>query len=78
MILRRAVGDGVADRLVLRHVVRVDMAGMQEAEMRGVDLALERLQVVAVALDEADAISSSGTSRISNAGSGGASAREPM
>ena len=27
---------------------------MQETEMRGVDLALERLQVIAVALNEAD------------------------
>jgi hypothetical protein len=31
------------------------VAGVQEAEMRGIDLALERLQPVAVALDEADA-----------------------
>ena len=33
----------------------IDMAGMEKAEMRGVDLALQRLQVVARAHDEADA-----------------------
>ena len=55
VVLRRAVGDGVEDRLILGEIVRIDMAGVQEAEMRGVDLALERLQPVAVALDEADA-----------------------
>ena len=52
MIFRRAVDDGVAHRIVLGEIVRIDMAGVQEAEMRGVDLALERLQVIAVALDE--------------------------
>ncbi len=31
------------------------MPGVQVAEMRSVDLALERLQIVAVALDEGDA-----------------------
>ena len=55
VVFRRAVGDGVEDRLVLGEVVRIDVAGVQEAEMRGVDLALERLQPVAVALDEAHA-----------------------
>ena len=54
VVLRRAVDDRVPDRLVLRQVVEIDVAGVQEAEMRGVDLALERLQIVAVALDEAD------------------------
>ena len=44
----------MADRLVVRQVVGIDVARMQVAEMRGVDLALERLQPVAVALDEAD------------------------
>ena len=55
VVLRRTVGDGVEDRLVFREIVRFNMAGVQEAEMRGVDLALERLQPVAVALDEARA-----------------------
>ena len=32
--------------------VGIDVAGVQEAEMGGVDVALERLQVIAVALDE--------------------------
>ena len=54
VVLRRAIDDRVAHRLVLGQVVGVDVAGVQEAEMRGVDLALERLQVVAIALDEAD------------------------
>jgi hypothetical protein len=43
----------VAERLFLRHVVWIDVASVQEAEMRGIDLALERLQVIAAALDEA-------------------------
>ena len=54
MVLRRAVGDGVVDRIILAHVVRVDVASVQEAEMRGIDLALECLQIVAFALDEGD------------------------
>src|SRR5215469_11954724 len=41
------------ERLVIRYVVRIDVASVQEAEMRSIDLALERLQVIAVALDEA-------------------------
>ena len=32
----------------------VDVARVQKAEMRGIDLALERLQIVAITLDEAD------------------------
>ena len=55
LVFRRAAGDGVVDRIILRHVIRVDMAGMQETEMRGIDLALDRLQVIAVAHDEGDA-----------------------
>ncbi len=37
--LRRPVGDGVVDRLVLGELVRLDVAGVQVAEVRGVDLA---------------------------------------
>ena len=55
MVLRRTVGDGVVDRIVLRHVVGIDVAGVQETEMRGIDLALERLKIIAFALDEGDA-----------------------
>ena len=40
MVLRGAVGDGVEDRVVLDDIVGMDMAGVQEAEMRGIDLAL--------------------------------------
>src|SRR5262245_63582167 len=53
MIFRRAVGNGMAQRLILRQLVGIHMAGVQEAEMRGIDLPLERLQVIAIALDEA-------------------------
>src|SRR5581483_6011845 len=53
MVLRRPIGHGMTDGLILGEVVRLDMASVQKAEMRGIDLALERLQVIAVALDEA-------------------------
>jgi hypothetical protein len=39
MVLRGAVSDGVEDRVVLGDIVGMDMAGVQEAEMRGIDLA---------------------------------------
>jgi hypothetical protein len=55
MVLRGAVGDGVEDRFVLGDIIGMDVAGVQKAEMRGIDLALNRLQVIAVALDEGDA-----------------------
>jgi hypothetical protein len=45
----------VEDRVVLGDIVGMDMASVQEAEMRGIDLALNGLQVIAVALDEGDA-----------------------
>ena len=51
MVLWGAVRDRVADRVILGQLVGVDVAGMQEAEMRGIDVALERLQKIAVALD---------------------------
>jgi len=38
MVLGRTVGDRVVDRIILVHVVRVDVAGVQETEMRGIDL----------------------------------------
>ena len=47
MVFGRADGDGMADRVILRHVVGSDMAGVQEAEMRGVDIAFERLHEIA-------------------------------
>src|SRR5258708_34535966 len=50
VILRRAVGDRVADRGILRQFVGIDVAGRQEAEMRGVGVAFGPLQKVAVAL----------------------------
>jgi hypothetical protein len=37
--------------VILGQLVGVDVAGMQEAEMRGIDVAFERLQIIAVALD---------------------------
>ena len=52
VIVRRADRDGVEDRIVVGEVVRIDMAGMQKSEMRGVDVAFERLQIIAMALDE--------------------------
>src|SRR6185437_6857731 len=55
MVLRGAVGDGMEDRVVLGDIVGTDMAGVQEAEMRGIDLAFYGLQVIAAALDEGDA-----------------------
>src|SRR5262245_34165470 len=55
MVLRRPIGYGVEQRLVLRQIVGIDVAGVQEPEVRGVDFALERLQVVAIAQHEADA-----------------------
>jgi hypothetical protein len=55
MIFGGAAGNGVAQRFVFGDIIDIDMAGMQEAEMRGVDLAFERLQIVAVALNETHA-----------------------
>ena len=75
MVLRGAVGDGVEDRVVLGDIVGIDMAGVQEAEMRGIDLALYGLQVSWM---KVTLTSSSGRSRISNAWSGGTSAFDPM
>src|SRR5580692_1550257 len=54
VIVRRADRDGVEDRIVGGEIIGIDVSGMQEAEMRGVDVALERLQIIAMALDEAD------------------------
>ena len=54
LILRRPDRDGVIERLVLGELFGIDMAAVQVAEMRGVDLALDRLQVVAITLDHAD------------------------
>jgi hypothetical protein len=47
--------DSMVDRVVLGHVVGIDMAGVQEAEMRSIDVAFQSLQIVAVALDAAHA-----------------------
>src|SRR5205085_2464009 len=55
MVLRSAVGDGVVNRIILADVIRIDVAGVQETEMRGIDLALECLQIIAFALDEGNA-----------------------
>ena len=52
MVLRGTRGDGVADRFVLRHVLGVNVACMQETEMRRVDVAFERLKVIALALNK--------------------------
>ena len=49
-----AIGDRVAEQAVLRHVGGIDRAGMQEAEMRGVDFAFQTLQPIALALREDD------------------------
>jgi len=54
MVLRGAVGDRPADQIVGRNIGGSDRAGMQKAEMRGVDVAFERLQPVALALREDD------------------------
>src|SRR5215831_1561531 len=54
MIFRCTVEYGMTDRFVLRQIVGIDMARMQEAEVGSVDLPLQGLQVVAVALNEAD------------------------
>ena len=54
VIFGRAVGHRPADQIVRRHIGRVDRAGMQKAEMRGVDVAFERLQPIAFALHEDD------------------------
>ena len=53
-VLRRAFRERAVDRVVLRHIVRLDAAHMQEAEVRGVDIAFQGLQPVALALDKAD------------------------
>ena len=50
VIARRAVGQVEAVQAVGRDLVGLQGAEMQEAEMRGVDVALERLQPVALAL----------------------------
>ena len=42
----------MANRLVLSHVVGINMARMQETEMRRIDVALERLKVIALALNK--------------------------
>ena len=55
MIFGGTAGNGVAQRFVFGDIIDIDMAGMQEAEMRGVDFAFERLQIVAVALNETHA-----------------------
>src|SRR4051812_10448717 len=55
MVLGGAVDDRVTNRLVLGEIIWIDMPRVEEPEMRGVDLALERLQIIALALDKADA-----------------------
>src|ERR1700739_2988221 len=52
LIFRRADRDRVVDGIVFAQLVRLDVAGVQKAEMRGVDIALQRLQIIAVALNE--------------------------
>ena len=42
------------DRMAVRHIVRFDAAHMQKAEVRGIDIALQRLQPVALPLDHSD------------------------
>src|ERR1700731_4129506 len=54
VVFGRAVRNRVAYRVIFRQVVGIDVAGMQETEMRGVDVAFERLQIVAVALNAGD------------------------
>ena len=54
VVFRGAVGHREAEQAVFRHDLRVDAAGMQKAEMRGVDIAFQRLQPVALALHERD------------------------
>jgi len=55
VISGRAVGDCVAKRLIFGEVFDVDVTGMQKSKMRGIDLAFERLQIIAFALNERDA-----------------------
>ena len=54
IVFGRAVLHRVAQEIVLRELVGIDVAAMQEAEMRGVDVAFERLHEVARALAEDD------------------------
>ena len=52
VIFGRAVGNCVAQRLVLSEVFDVDVASMQKSEIRGIDLTFQRLQIIAFALNE--------------------------
>jgi hypothetical protein len=54
LVLGRAVGDGVARRVSFLEILGLDRTGMQEAEMRSVDIPLEALQPVAFTHQEAD------------------------
>ncbi len=49
-----AVGHGVAGRVAFLEILGLDVAGMQKAEMRGVDVAFETLEPVAFALQYCD------------------------
>ena len=53
-IIGRLVYDHMAMRVVLGQDTLADLAEMKEAEVGGVDVALEGLQVIAFALDEGD------------------------
>ena len=53
LVLGRAVGDGVARRMPFLEILGLDVAGMEEAEMRGVDIAFQALQPIGLALQHA-------------------------
>ena len=50
VILGRAVGERVAPEMAGLSILGLDPAHVQEAEMRGIDVAFERLQIIAFAL----------------------------
>src|ERR1700751_4532196 len=54
VIARRPVDQLEAFRMVGVNVPQLDLAGVQKAEMRGVDVAFERLQPIALALRAID------------------------
>ncbi len=51
---RRLVLDEIGVRIIRIHAVRINAAGVQEGQVRRIDVAFQRLQPVAVSLEESD------------------------
>ena len=75
MIIGRAVDHRVAAQIGRIGLRRIDAAHVQEREVRGVDVAFQRLQPVALALHHERLHSSGGSMTASKHGRGGACSR---